>query len=214
VDNDERAIYAWINPDKAPEDAKRERYRMVLLQAIRYGLHHCADDIWQEWQLAVHQRAQAPPPVPVAEREVFSFGIARNLCRATLRKEQRTIPLSVSSNAEDGDKGIREEDLEQRRADRPSLPINKLPESQESPGWDDDAGLKHCIQRLRPRTQELLRRTYLDGLSSAEAGAATGLSAENVRQQLSRARDELRRCLAARAGQGTRKRWSHADVHE
>jgi RNA polymerase sigma factor (sigma-70 family) len=202
VEPDELAIYGWINPTKGPEEVKRERHRMVAFQAIRYGIHHYLDDIWQEWQLAVHQRAQTAPPVPVEQREVFSFGIARNLCRAYLRKDRRMVPLlDPSAPPDEGATGIRERELVNRRADRPGEPINKPTEPEVISGaWDHTENLNHCIGKLQPREQQVLRKTYVDGKSSHEVGMEMGLSPENVRQQLHRARDELRHCMAVRRG--------------
>jgi RNA polymerase sigma factor (sigma-70 family) len=201
VEPDELAIYAWINPTKVPEEVKRERHRMVVLQTIRYGIHHHLEDIWQEWQLAVHQRGQAVQPVPIEQREFFTFGIARNLCRSYFRKDQRMIPLVDPSGVpEQGTAGILEAELAVRRSDRPAEPINKFSEPAFTSGaWDQGGDLKDCINGLRPRAQEILRKTYLDGESSFEVGEEIGLSADNVRQQLSRAREELRHCLEARA---------------
>jgi len=214
VEPDELAIYGWINPTKVPDEVKRERHRMVAFQTIRYGIHHYLDDIWQEWQLAVHQRLLTVSPLPVEQREFFTFGIARNLCRSYHRKDQRMIPLLDSSGApEEGAAGIREADLAARRSDRPAGPINKFSEPAFNPGeWDHGDGLKECINGLRPRAQGILRKTYLDGRSSFEVATEIGLSAENVRQQLRRARDELRRCLEARAGRQKGKDWKHAHL--
>jgi hypothetical protein len=139
VEPDELAIHAWINPTKVPEEVKRERHRMVALQTIRYGIHHHLEDIWQEWQLAVHQRGQAVQPVPIEQREFFTFGIARNLCRSYLRKDQRMIPLVDPSGVpEEGTAGIREAELAVRRSDRPAEPINKFSE----PAFTSGGGIK------------------------------------------------------------------------
>ena len=214
MEPDEFAIYGWINPTKVPEAVKQERRRIVALQAIRYGIHHYLEDIWQEWQVAVYQRAQTPPPVPVEQREVFSFGIARNLCRSYSRKDRRTIPLlDTSAGPQEDAVGIREQELAGRRADRPSEPINKPPE----PGLISTVGsrsddLNECIGKLRHRAQEVLRKTYVDGKASHEVGREMGLSPENVRQQLRRAREELRHCMAARQGRPERKDWRHVDI--
>lgn len=213
VETEERAIYGWINPAKPPEEVKRERHRMVALLAIRYGIHEYREDVWQEWQLVVYQRTQATPSLPVEQREALSFGIARNLCRSQLRKNQRLIPLLDSSEAPEGTAGVRESELAGRRLDRPAEPINKFLEpGSDSTAWEDSESLKKCIQRLRPRAQEVLRKTYEDGKSSAEVGQETGLSAENVRQQLRRSRDEIRNCLSAGRQKG--EDWKHAQIHK
>jgi len=214
VDPDELAIYGWINSTKLPSDVKRERRRVVALQAIRYGLHHYLEDIWQEWQLAVHQRIQIEPPVPTEEREFFSFGIARNLCRSYLRKDRGMIPfLDPAAPAEEGAAGIRERELTDRRADRPAGPLNKAPEPESMHNeWNQTENLNECIGKLRPSAQQILRKTYIDGKASHEIGRDIGLSPANVRQQLSRAREELRNCLTTRHGRPQGKDWRHADI--
>ena len=207
MEPDEIAVYGWINPTKVPEDVKRERRPMVALQTIRHGIHHFLDDIWQEWQLAVYQHAQTVPPVPVEQREFFSFGIARNLCRSYLRKDRRTIPLfDPSASAEEGMGGIREPKLASRRADRPGEPINRPPVAElGSNEWDHTDHRNECIEKLKPRAQQILRKTYIDGKPSHEVSLEMGLSAENVRQQLRRAREELRNCMTARSGRSEGK---------
>ena len=214
VEPDEFAIYGWINPAKDHEAVKRERRKIVALQAIRYGIQHYIEDIWQEWQIAVYQRAQTPPPIPVEQREVFSFGIARNLCRSYARKDRRTIPLLDTSSArEEGVAGIQERELADRRADRPRDPINKpIEPGLTTEAWGRTEDLNNCIERLRPRAQEVLRKTYVDGKASHEVGAELGLSPDNVRQQLRRARDELRECMDARQGRLDRKDRKHAEI--
>jgi RNA polymerase sigma factor (sigma-70 family) len=211
VDNDELAIYVWINPTKPPVEVKRERHRMVLLQAIRYGIQNQAEDIWQEWQLAVHQRVLSEPPVRAEEREFFTFGIARNLCRSLARKEHRTIHIADSATPAGESAGsVREPELNARRADRPAEPVNKYPEPEFASRMSEGNDLRDCISGFRPAAQEILRKTYTDGKSSFEVARETGLSADNVRQQLRRLRDDLRRCLALRSRRDGRKESKHA----
>jgi len=211
VDSDELAIYGWINPSKLPEEVKRERHRMVVLQTIRYGIQNQSEDIWQEWQLAVHQRLHIEPPLPVEEREFFTFGIARNLCRSHLRKQHRTIHFADSSaTPEESSGGIREAELMARRSDRPAEPINKYAEPEFASRMSDTHNLTDCISALRPNAQDILRKTYADGKSSFEVARETGLSPDNVRQQLRRLRNDLRRCLEARARRARGKESKHA----
>ena len=170
---------------------------MVALQAIRYGIQNQAEDIWQEWQVAVHQRIQVEPPLRAEEREFFTFGIARNLCRSLSRKEHRSIPIAdASASADQSAGGVRETELNARRADRPAEPVHKYPEPEFASRMSEGHDLRDCIGALRPAAQEILRKTYTDGKSSFEVARETGLSADNVRQQLHRLRDDLRRCLA------------------
>jgi RNA polymerase sigma factor (sigma-70 family) len=199
VEPDELAIYGWINPSKVPEDVKRERRRIVALQAIRYGIHRHLDDIWQEWQLAVHHHVQAEPPVPVEQREAFSFGIARNLCRSYLRKDRGLLDPSPPPEDPSGSKDPTE---------------FKPPEPDMKSGWwTRNENLNECIGKLGPRARQVLLKTYIDGKASHEVGLEMGLSPDNVRQQLRRARDELRHCMATPDGRSERKDWRHADIN-
>ena len=124
------------------------------------------------------------------------------------------IPLvDPATPPEEQAAGIRESELAARRSDRPAGPINKFTEPELAFGaWDRGGALKDCINRLQPRTQRILRETYLDGKSSSEVGEEIGLSAENVRQQLHRAREELRRCIEARPYRLRRKDWQNAHI--
>ena len=79
---------------------------------------------------------------------------------------------------------------------------------------DSAEGVQDCIRRLRPEVQRILRETYWEGKSGFEVAEETGLSAENVRQRLVRARGELRRCLEARRQRPERKDWKHASVNQ
>ena len=213
VEPDELAIYGWINPAKPPEKVKGERHRVVALLAIRHGVYHYLDDIWQEWQLAVHQRIHMETSPPVAEREVFTFGIGRNLCRTYSRKDHGMVPiLGPTASAEEASTGIREQKLDSRRIDENSGPVNKPPDLPlGSDEWGDGGKLTDCMRRLRPQVQQIVHETYVEGRLSQEVGVRLGLSAENVRQQLRRARDELRQCISARPRQLGGKEWRHAN---
>ena len=160
VETDELAIYAWINPVKPPERVKMERYRMVVMLAVRYGVHHYLDDLWQDWQLGVHQRTRISEVLPVEQREAFSFGIARNLCRSLLRKDPPiSVPVLGSSEEPDGRAGIREGEVEKRRLDHPAASLINPSEPGMGPtAWVDSDRLRNCLQRLRPRTLDILRK--------------------------------------------------------
>lgn len=206
MEPEELVIYDWINPVQPPEMVKGERHRMVALLSIRHGVHHYLDDIWQEWQMAVHHRIRVESGPPVGEREVFTFGIARNLCRAYSRKDRRMIPILESSTASESTaSGVRENSLDSRRIDEPAGPVNKpVDPPLTSDDWGDSGGVTECVRRLRPQAMQILHETYVEGRRSQEVGERLGLSADNVRQQLRRARDELRRCMSLRFGRSER----------
>jgi hypothetical protein len=127
VETDELAIYGWINPAKPPERVKAERYRMVMMLVVRYGVHHYLDDVWQEWQLAVFKRTRMLELLPVEQREVYTFGIARNLCRnPPLKDPPISIPLLDSLKAPEGEAGIHEGELEKKRLDHPADSLRRF----------------------------------------------------------------------------------------
>lgn len=199
IPENDTTIFRWINPNKSASDVQRERHRMVTMVVIRYGLVHYLDDIWQEWQLAVLQKTEAATPIPIPEREFITFGIARNLCRSQRRKEQRMVPIVGSGGAqEELEYGIQEKHLARRRIDEGSGPINRLPDTPVGQDSREIELLTTCIRNLRPSMQTVIRETYVEGRASHEVGAELGLTAENVRQQLRRAREELRRCVLAK----------------
>lgn len=71
--------------------------------------------------------------------------------------------------------------------------------AQEPPGPEVQAA--HAALQLLPAAErELLQLFYLEGLSLAETGVATGLDARVVRQRLYRARQSMRRACERLAG--------------
>ena len=138
--------------------------------------------------MAVFQRAQTEPALPVEQREAYTFGIARNLCRRAVREEGRLTPLD---------------------------PASPPPETRTVSGrWESAEGVQDCIKRLSPGLRKVLQATYWEGRSSLEVAQRAGLSAENVRQQLHRARGALRRCMEARLKRLQRKEWKHVGTNE
>jgi RNA polymerase sigma factor, sigma-70 family len=188
VEPDELAIYAWINTAKPPDEVKRERHRMLAWLAVRYEVYHQVDDIWQDWQLAVYKRCNTGPDVPVEQREAYSFGIARNLCRRAVQGGRRLIPLE---------------------------PAAPPPEPRGGSSRLEPAdGVQDCIRKLRPGVQRILHGTYWEGKASQEVAQEFGLSPDNVRQQLHRARGDLRRCMEGRLKRPPREEWKHASIDE
>lgn len=70
--------------------------------------------------------------------------------------------------------------------------------------WDEGAGgqreaylaaLERCIQKLPPRSRQILAMRYDDGQGREAIAAAIGRSAEAVKTLLRRIREELRRCV-------------------
>jgi RNA polymerase sigma-70 factor (ECF subfamily) len=55
--------------------------------------------------------------------------------------------------------------------------------------------LEDCLSGLDARERQILRMTFLDGLTSGSIGVELAMTAENVRVQRHRALERLRRCV-------------------
>jgi RNA polymerase sigma-70 factor (ECF subfamily) len=75
--------------------------------------------------------------------------------------------------------------------------------AEEAKTSDETAGvmvdLDGCVQRLSPRDQEVLRIRYESGGSAQRVADALDRPVDGVFRSLRRIRDQLRRCIAARA---------------
>jgi RNA polymerase sigma-70 factor (ECF subfamily) len=58
--------------------------------------------------------------------------------------------------------------------------------------------IRLCLDRLKPERRKLIQERYRDGLSAPKIAKIHGLSATNIRQSLTRTRQELRACFVAR----------------
>lgn len=65
-----------------------------------------------------------------------------------------------------------------------------------APQVEDEAlALRHCVGKLQPKQQELLRLRYVENRNSDEIAAELGRTATNIRTTLHRIRQALRRCI-------------------
>jgi len=69
------------------------------------------------------------------------------------------------------------------------------------------------LKKLRPELRLLLQLTYWKGRLSQEVAQLSGLSADNVRQRLHRARIAIHRCMGARQKRPAGKEWKHAGTN-
>lgn len=68
-----------------------------------------------------------------------------------------------------------------------------------SPQIEDEAlALRHCVGRLQPKQQELLRLRYVENLNSDAIATQLGRTATSIRTTLHRVRQALRRCIEGR----------------
>lgn len=65
--------------------------------------------------------------------------------------------------------------------------------------FDDQIAFLHeCLHGLAPRSREVVEATYFEGKKGPEVARRFGLSADNARKILTRARDSLRECVRRR----------------
>lgn len=134
-----------------------------------------ADDLAQEVFLVAFHK---DPSLPVRDLRGYLLGIARNLAREAWRTQQR--------RREVGGEGAFAA-VESRLA-------------VEAPDGEDDsqlAALRRCLQRLSPRSLQVVQHFYHEELCSEEIAARVGLSASAVRVLLTRCRTSLHDCVVA-----------------
>lgn len=71
--------------------------------------------------------------------------------------------------------------------------VERIEEQAETP--EQDRRLKDCLEALRPRQRQLVRRFYEEGETAETIARGDGSSAGGVRMTLLRVRTILRRCL-------------------
>lgn len=151
-----------------------ERQRRALWRYARtLGADaHTADDLVQEAFAVVLARPGFDFSVPAAV-----FGFLRTTCRQLwLRSKHRTI----------GERDVDEADRVWNAACGDGL------------GDDYVDALRACVERLPPRSRELLAATYGDGNDRAAAGARVGIGRDGVKSALRRLRSFLHDCITRR----------------
>jgi len=173
-----------VNPDVPSDSDVDERFRIVFAATYddvvrfvqRRSDHDHAEDVAAE-AFATAWRRVGELPVTHDEARAWLFGIARRTLLNHVRGQSRQHAVAV------------------RIADT----------STQDPAswWDDLDGATARIdfvrawRRLSPSHQEVLALTGWDGLTTAQAAAALGISPVAVRLRLSRARRVLRSHLDA-----------------
>ena len=73
----------------------------------------------------------------------------------------------------------------------------EIPDEQEACPWiaDDHERLKHCMERLTPRRQELIRLKFFGNLSYKEMAKLCGCTVNHIGVQLHNAIQTLRKCF-------------------
>ncbi len=129
---------------------------------------HAVDDIAQEAYLAIWTQGLPDGIEPVR----WLKGIARKkaIDHIRLAAPRRRIVAELASAATPDD-----------QPDQPTL-----------------GALRHCLKRLPPDDNELLRRYYEDDESGDAIARARGVDGSSVRKHLIRLREALERCIALR----------------
>lgn len=163
-------------------------FRAHYADVVRYVLRRVDDDVAEDvavesFVVAWRQWADLPKMGSDVRggdaTRAYVFGIARRLILANRRESARRVAL-----------GVRLTDPAVLQADSPG-PEDSVPELVDLAGaW----------LRLRDQHQEALAMTYLDDLTSEQAGRVLGISAVAFRVRLTRARAALRAQLGVGAG--------------
>ena len=179
-----------------PEDADRNlsfdalvvKYEKKIFNVIYRYLkdYEEASDLTQETFLSAYRHYDNFR----GDAKVFTwlYQIARNLCINRVRQKERQRSLRVESldqpRNSDEDEGLTREVADWSRSPQRVLETKEL-----------RAKLLAAIEALPPDYREVLMLREFDDLSYNEIVEATGLTLENVKTRLSRARGMLRRKL-------------------
>lgn len=111
-------------------------------------------------------------------------GIARNLVRNELRKDQRR-------------KRILHEGLSE-------LLVRSLEGETEAPDWEQCRmpALRDCVEQLAPKSRQIVAGRYSDGWKTPDLADHLGMTAAAVRQALMRIREQLKQCIEFRTAEG------------
>jgi len=163
--------------------AVAERYRASIHRYISrlVGDASIADDLTQETFLRVHQHLGKLKDAGAVE--AWLYRIATNVCYDRFRKpEHRQPPSPLVNPDEDVDDGMAEED---------ALRPDQLLEQREM----SDCVLRFLVE-LPAAHREVLLLHDLQGYTDPEIAQMLGLSLQNVKIRLHRARVRLRAALA------------------
>lgn len=107
-------------------------------------------------------------------------GIARNLVRNELRKDQRRQRILHEGLSE--------------------LLIRPLESETETPVWEQGrmSALRDCVEQLAPKSRQIVAGRYGDGWKAPDLADHLGMTAAAVRQALMRIREQLKQCIELR----------------
>lgn len=139
----------------------------------RVSVPEDAADLLSDTFLVIWRRSDALPE-DSTEVRMWLYGIARNVLSTHHRSQRRRTNLEDKLR------------LSLRNADRPDASMNTDPHHVVS-----------CVQRLDPTDREIIRLTYWDGFTLAQAATLMGLTESTVRSRHHRAKGRLGEMLQA-----------------
>lgn len=137
-----------------------------------------ADDVLQETFLTASRKADSFEPG--TNFVAWACGIARLKVLEHCRRQRRATALGEAA-------------LAALAADAPSESLTQARE----------AALGRCLEKIAPKSRDLLWRRYSSRQSSDEIAAGTGLTSIAVRVALSKARAFLRECVSTELRKAT-----------
>lgn len=181
ADVDQKAEYASLVRDAAGGDRAAMERLLIRAQevAYRFSLLVCghpedAEDVMQEALLKTYTYVNQ-----IEEPEAFRTWLYSTVRNACLMKRRRHVGEPASFDP-----------IEPVRVADPATPVDQ----QLIDAWMDRR-LRTALSTLPPPHRMIVVMREMEGLSTKEVAAVTGLSEANVKQRLHRARLRLRRAL-------------------
>ena len=139
------------------------------------------DDLAQEVFLVAWRELDSFDP----ERDIGKWlrGIARNLVRNELRKDQR-----------------RKRILHQRLSEL----LVRSQDDRKATDWEQFrmSALRDCVEQLAPKSRQIVAGRYGDGWKAPDLADHLGMTAAAVRQALMRIRKQLKQCIELQTAEG------------
>lgn len=201
--DDDLFVGALKTGDSAAFTALYRRYHRSMSRVAEgyVGTPSVAEEVVQETWLAVFEGIAS-----FQQRSRFRtwlFAILVNRARARGRRERRTLPFSALSTASESEASTREEDDGSALATRGLGPVfASASSSPEKQAMQTEVAriLEQAIERLPVNYRIVLTMRDVEDLESASVCTVLGISEENQRVLLHRARARLRALLGPLLG--------------
>lgn len=188
----ELAVKAASGDESAFEDLVYATERTVYNMALRAcgGDEHDASDLSQDiyiklWRSLASFRGDS-------SFNTWLYRIVQNAAADRARKAARERTVSLTAEAEDGEDGRDEIDIE----DTSPTPEDALVES------EANVGIMQALNKLSENHREIVTLRYLDGFSVLEIADILKIDEGTVKSRLFRAREKLKKLLEKGNGFG------------